>query len=187
MDSGLMIVLAVLVVIVVGVILLYNRLVRQRNQARNAWRQIDVQLKRRHDLIPNLVDSVRDTMAYEQETLRQVMEARARAVSVEGQGAAAAQGPEQMLSGALGRLFAVMENYPDLKAVDAVRQLMEELSSTENRIAFARQFYNDSVMAMNNAVETFPANLVAHWFGFGRETYFEVETRERDVPQVSLR
>lgn len=187
MEIGTIIFLLILAGIIAGVVSIYNRLVRLRNQVRNGWRQIDVQLKRRHDLIPNLVETVKDYMAYEQETLRQVIEARSRAVETEGQGPEQAMGPEQMLTGALGKLFALMENYPDLKANQNVAGLMEELSTTENRIAFARQHYNDSVMAKNVAVESFPSNIIANLFGFRLATYFEVETQERAVPQVNLR
>jgi len=180
----------VLVVVVGAIVLLaglYNRLVSLRNQVRNAWRQIDVQLKRRHDLIPNLVEVVKDYMSYEQETLRQVIDARGKAVMTEGKGPAAAMAAEQGLTGALGRLFAVMENYPDLKANQNVSNLMEELSSTENKIAFSRQFYNDSVMSLNNAVETFPSNFIANTFGFKPEDYFEIDESARAVPKADLR
>ncbi len=179
------VIVALIVLIPLWGILLYNRLVNFRNQVSNAWRQIDVQLKRRHDLIPNLVEVVRDYMSYEQETLQQVIQARSRAVSATGTEATIAA--EGVLSGALGKLFALMENYPDLKANENVARLMEELSTTENRIAFARQFYNDSVMAMNNAVETFPSNIVAGMFNFTRGTYFEVPETETAVPKVDLR
>jgi len=187
MDLPVIVVLVILLAIVGWIILSFNRLVRLRNQAKNAWRQIDVQLKRRHDLIPNLVETVRDYMSYEQETLQQVIEARSRAVATEGRGPEAAMEAEQGLSGALGRLFALMENYPDLKANSNVQQLMEELASTENRIAFARQFYNDSVMAKNNAIESVPTNMVASVFNFRHASYFEIDTREREVPTVNLR
>ena len=183
-------VIALLVIVVlaaVGLIALYNRLVRLRNQVKNAWRQIDVQLKRRHDLIPNLVEVVKDYMSYEQETLRQVIAARNRAVASEGQGIEVAMAAEQGLSGALGRLFALMEDYPELKANANVANLTEELSSTENRIAFARQFYNDSVMAKNNAIETFPSNMIANMFNFRHGSYFEVDTAVRETPRVDLR
>lgn len=180
-------VLVIVVAAVVGLIALYNRLVRLRNQVKNAWRQIDVQLKRRHDLIPNLVEVVKDYMSYEQETLRQVIAARNRAVAAEGQDMEEAMAAEQGLSGALGRLFALMENYPDLKANNNVVNLTEELSSTENRIAFARQFYNDSVMAKNNAIESFPSNMIANLFGFRHGNYFEVDTAVRGTPRVDLR
>lgn len=187
MGPTTIVVFVVAVAAIAGMIALYNRLVRLRNQVKNAWRQIDVQLKRRHDLIPNLVEVVKDYMSYEQETLRQVIEARNRAAAVEGQDLEVAMAAEQGLSGALGRLFALMENYPDLKANRNVTQLMEELSSTENRIAFARQFYNDSVMAKNNAIESFPSNMIANLFSFRPGRYFEVDTAVRETPRVDLR
>ena len=185
MSTGLWVVIGIAAVFIFGVIGIYNGLVRAKNQVQNAWRQIDVQLKRRHDLIPNLVESVKDYMSYEQETLRQVIEARNRAV--------AATGPEQAipaetaLTGALGKLFALAENYPQLKANETVSRLMEELATTENKIAFARQFYNDSVMANNNRVESFPANLIANSFGFKTSPYFEVPEAETAAPKVDLR
>ncbi len=187
MNLAMLVVLGVIAAASVGMIVLYNRLVRLRNQVKNAWRQIDVQLKRRHDLIPNLVEVVKDYMSYEQETLRQVIAARNRAVAAEGQDFEVAIAAEQGLSGALGRLFALMENYPDLKANNNVTDLMEELSSTENRIAFARQFYNDSVMAKNNAIESFPSNMIANLFSFHHGRYFEVDTVARETPRVDLR
>ena len=179
----------VLVGIIIGVpllgILFYNRLVGLNNQVKNAWRQIDVQLKRRHDLIPNLVEVVKDYMSYEQETLQKVIQARTQAVSARNpEEAIAAEG---VLGGALGKLFALMENYPDLKANENVARLMEELSATENKISFSRQFYNDSVMALNNSVQSFPSNIVAGMFGFREATYFEVPETETAVPKVDLR
>ena len=179
----------VLVAIILGVpllgILFYNRLVGLRNQVKNAWRQIDVQLKRRHDLIPNLVEVVKDYMSYEQETLQKVIQARNQAVGAHNpEEAIAAEG---VLGGALGKLFALMENYPDLKANENVARLMEELSATENKISFSRQFYNDSVMALNNAVQSFPSNVVAGMFAFREATYFEVPEAETAVPKVDLR
>lgn len=187
MNLTMLVALGVIAATSAGMIVLYNRLIRLRNQVKNAWRQIDVQLKRRHDLIPNLVEVVKDYMSYEQETLCQVIAARNRAVAVEGQDFEAAMVAEQGLSGALGRLFALMENYPDLKANNNVTDLMEELSSTENRIAFARQFYNDSVMAKNNAIESFPSNMIANLFSFRHGRYFEVDTAARETPRVDLR
>lgn len=178
-----------LVVFIIGIpllgVTLYNRLVNLRNQVRNAWRQIDVQLKRRHDLIPNLVETVKDYMSYEQETLEKVVEARNRAVG--------ASNPEEsimaegILGAALGKLFALMEAYPDLKANESVARLMEELSATENKISFSRQFYNDSVMALNNGVQVFPSNIVAGMFGFRPATYFEVAEAEAEAPKVDIR
>lgn len=182
---GLYIVIGVVVLALLWVALLYNGLVRAKNQVENAWRQIDVQLKRRHDLIPNLVETVKDYMSYEQETLTRVIEARNRAVSA--QGPAEAIPAENALSGALGRLFALAENYPQLKADQSVGRLMEELATTENKIAFARQFYNDSAMANNNRVESFPSNLVANSFGFRTTPYFETPEAEKAVPKVDLR
>jgi len=179
----------VVVAIIIGVplwgVALYNRLVNLRNQVKNAWRQIDVQLKRRHDLIPNLVESVKDYMSYEQETLEKVIQARNQAVSATTPEAAIQA--EGILGGVMGKLFALMENYPDLKANETVARLMEELSTTENQISFSRQFYNDSVMSLNNAIETFPSNIVAGMFGFKTATYFEVPETEVAVPAVDLR
>jgi LemA protein len=179
----------VLVGIILGVPLLgvvfYNRLVGLNNQVKNAWRQIDVQLKRRHDLIPNLVEVVKDYMSYEQETLQKVIQARTQAVSAHSPEEAIAA--ERVLGGALGKLFALMENYPDLKANENVARLMEELSATENKISFSRQFYNDSVMALNNGVQSFPSNILAGMFGFREATYFEVPETETAVPKVDLR
>ena len=178
-----------LVALIIGVpllgVMLYNRLVGLRNQIRNAWRQIDVQLKRRHDLIPNLVETVKDYMSYEQETLEKVIQARNQAVSAGSADEAIAA--EGMLGGMLGKLFALMENYPDLKANENVSRLMEELSATENKIAFSRQFYNDSVMALNNGVQTFPSNIMAGMFGFHEGIYFEVPETETATPRVDLR
>ena len=181
----LLIGLGVLVVIALIVIVLYNRLVAIRNQTSNAWKQIDVQLKRRHDLIPNLVEVVKDYMSYEQETLKQVIEARNQAVKAPTP--AAAMQAENALSGAMGRLFAVMEAYPDLKANQNVGRLMEELTGTENKISFARQFYNDSVMTLNNMVQSFPSNMIAGMFSFQPGTYFEVPEAETAAPKVDLR
>jgi len=170
-----------------GTIWIYNNLVRMRNRVRNAWKQIDVQLKRRHDLIPNLVEAVKDYMDFEQETLQQVISARNQAVAAEGRGASAVGKAESQLSSALGNFFAVAESYPELKANQNVRELQEELTSTENRIAFARQHLNDQVMAINNMVEMFPSNLVAGVAGFQREQYLEIEAAARETPSVDLR
>jgi LemA protein len=183
-TSGL-ILLGIIAVVAVWGVTIYNRLVALRNQVKNGWRQIDVQLKRRHDLIPNLVEVVKDYMSYEQETLKQVIEARNSAIKATN--AAEAGTAEGVLSGALGRLFALMENYPELKANQNVARLMEELSTTENKISFSRQFYNDSVMALNNAVQSFPSNIVASTFHFTEESYFEIPETETAVPKVDLR
>lgn len=185
MGLGIWIVLGIVGLALLVSIVLYNKLVAVRNQTQNAWRQIDVQLKRRHDLIPNLVEVVKDAMGYEQETLRQVIEARNAAVRASGPAQAGAA--ETALTGAVGKLFALMENYPDLKANQNVLQLQEELTATENKIAFARQFYNDSVMALNTAIESFPANLLARQFGFTQSAYFEVPEAETAAPKIDLR
>lgn len=176
----------VFVLIVGGLIaVMYNGLVALKNQVENAWKQIDVQLKRRHDLIPNLVNATKDYMKYEQETFNSVIEARNKAVGANTTHDAIAA--ENGLTQALGKLFALMENYPDLKAQQNVGDLTEELRGTENKIAFARQFYNDSVMSMNTKVQTFPSNIVASMFGFKEQEYFEVPEQEKGVPTVSLR
>lgn len=185
MDYGLWIVIGMVVLAVLWGIMIFNRLVGGRNQVENAWKQIDVQLKRRHDLIPNLVETVKDYMSFEQDTLRQVTEARGSAMRAGTPAEAIAA--EGVLSGALGRLFAVMENYPVLKANESVGRLMEELSGTENKISFARQFYNDSVMDLNNMVQAFPSNVVANWFKFKLGTYFEVPQAETAAVKVDLR
>ena len=165
----------------------YNGLVRLRNQAKNAWAQIDVQLKRRHDLIPNLVETVRGYMRHERETLEAVTNARNLAQQAVGQGVGQQSQAEQQLSGALGRLLAVVENYPDLKANQNFLALQEELTSTENKISFSRQFFNDSVLKLNNKIQMFPSNMVAGTFRFKEEEFFEVEVAaEREVPKVSF-
>ena len=185
MEVGTWIGLAVIVVIVLWIVGMYNKLINLRNQVKNAWRQIDVQLKRRHDLIPNLVEVTKDYMEYEQETLEKVIQARNGAVNAHNpEEAIAAEG---ILTGALGKLFALMENYPDLKADGNVSRLMEELSGTENKIAFSRQFYNDSVMALNNMIEEFPSNIIANMFAFKHATYFAVPETEKATPSVNLR
>jgi len=179
------IIIAVVVVLGGGIIALYNTLIRSRNKVDNSWKQIDVQLKRRHDLIPNLVEVVKDYMSYEQEVLENVTKARSQAM--QAQGPAEAGKAENMLTGALKSLLAVAENYPELKANQNVSQLQEELTSTENKIAFARQLYNDVVMAFNNKVQTFPSNVIAGAFGFRAREYFETPEEEKEVVAVDLR
>lgn len=179
------VVLAVVVGVALLIVGMYNRLIALRNEVVNGWRQIDVQLKRRHDLIPNLVNTVRGAMEFERDTLTQVMEARARAVSASGPADAARK--EGELSQALGRLFAVAENYPTLKANENVKMLQEELTSTENKVGFARQFYNDISTKFNTAQQTFPSNLLASMFGFTPAELFELrDPAERQVPAVDL-
>ena len=179
---ALLAIVAVLGIIFAG---MYNRLVQLRNQVKNAWAQIDVQLKRRHDLIPNLVETVKGYAGHERQTLENVVKWRNQAV--------AAQGVEQQaqaetgLSGALGRLMVVVEQYPDLKANTNFLSLQEELSSTENKIGFARQYYNDETMRFNTTVQSFPTNIVAGMFGFKEQSFFEIEAPEqREVPQVKF-
>jgi LemA protein len=182
------IVLIVIVVVIVAILAgMYNSLVKRRNQVDNSWSQIDVQLKRRHDLIPNLVEAVKDYMSFEQETLTNVTRARAAAIDAGKQGPEAVAEAENALTGTLKTLFAVAENYPDLKANQNVMQLQEELTSTENKIAFARQFYNDSVLTYNNKIQMFPSNLIAGMFNFTTRQFFEVPEAEKAVPTVDLR
>jgi len=179
------IVLVVVALLAVWLIAAYNSLVSMRNQALNGWRQIDVQLKRRHDLIPNLVNAVRGSMDFERDTLTAVMEARSKALTATGPADAAQK--EGQLSQALGRLLAVAENYPTLKSNDNVKMLQEELSGTENKVGFARQFYNDIATKFNTAQQVFSANLFAATFGFKPAELFEITTvAERDAPVVDL-
>ena len=174
------------VIILVGLwgVLLYNSLVALRNRVQNGWRQIDVQLRRRHDLIPNLVEAVKGYMQFERDTLTQVVEARAKAVSVTDTSTRIAA--ENQLTGRIGRLLAVMENYPQLKADQNVARLQEELTTTENQIAFARQAYNDSVMTYNTRIETFPSKLIAENTGFEPADYFKGAPEDQAVPRVDL-
>jgi LemA protein len=192
----MLILLGLVVVAAVRAVGIYNGLVTARNAFKNAFAQIDVQLTRRHDLIPNLVEVAKGYMAHERETLEAVVKARAAAVS--GLGAAKANpgdpaamqnlaAAEQSLGGALGRLMVVAEQYPDLKANQNMMQLSEELTSTENRVAFARQAYNDSVMAYNNRREVFPSNIVAGMFNFVAAALLEItEPAKREAPKVSF-
>jgi LemA protein len=181
----ILIVLGIIALIVMVAIGIYNGLVRLRQQTSNAWAQIDVQLKRRYDLIPNLVETVKGYMKFEQETLQKVMEARSAAMGA--QGVAAKADAENMLTKAIGGIFAVAEAYPDLKASQNMAQLQEELSGTENKISFARQFYNDSVMEYNTKREQFPASIFANMFGFQKAELFEIsEPAEREPVKVSF-
>jgi LemA protein len=189
-ETVVAVLVIVAIVVLLGIVLaaMYNSLVRRRNQVDNSWSQIDVQLKRRHDLIPNLVEAVKDYMAYEQETLSRVTEARAAAVAAGGRGPEAQARAEGALTETLRSLFAVAENYPELKANQNVMSLQEELTATENKISFARQFYNDSVLTYNNKIQTVPTNVIAGLFNFTRREFFETQTEaEREPVKVDLR
>jgi LemA protein len=182
----------VILLVVVGVILafvigIYNGLIGRRNRIDEALAQIQVQLKRRHDLIPNLVNAVKGYMQFEQKVLTDVTNARASAVTAGAQGSVPQQAQaENMLTGALRSLFAVVENYPDLKSNQNVLSLQEELTTTENQISFSRQHYNASVLDFNNAIQVFPNVLLAGMFGFTKREFFEAEPEAANVPQVDL-
>jgi LemA protein len=164
---------AIVVLLILIFIFMYNGLVRTRNRIDNAWSQIDVQLRRRYDLIPNLVETVKGYAAHEREVLEAVTQARANAINA--QGPAQQAQAENVLEGALKSLFAVSENYPDLKANQNFLNLQEELTSTEDRVAYARQFYNDSVLSYNNKIQSLPTNILAGMFNFEKREYFEAE------------
>ena len=185
MGIGLIVVLAVLVIGALWFVGAFNGLVSMRQEVKSAWSQIDVQLKRRHDLIPNLVETVKGYLAHERQTLENVIKARQQAVNATGL-ADKAQA-ENFLTQSLRSLFAVVERYPDLKANQNVLALQEELTSTENKIAFARQFYNDQATRLNTAIESVPTNLVAGIGGFTKSEFFQLEDAgERQVPKVSF-
>jgi LemA protein len=182
-----LVVLGIVVLLILILVGIYNGLVRARNQVKNAWAQIDVQLKRRFDLIPNLMETVKGYMKHERETLEAVTKARNLAQQAASAGAGARAKAEGELGAALGRLIAVAEQYPDLKASQNFLALQEELSSTENKISFSRQFYNDSVLKFNNQIQMFPSNMVAGMFGFSVAEFFETTAEEeRKAPKVSF-
>jgi len=181
---AVLVILAVVIVVVV-VVVIYNGLIRARNQVDNAWSQIDVQLKRRIDLIPNLVETVKGYAAHERATLEAVVNARNAAIAAPGTPEAQASA-DGLLTGALRQLFALSESYPDLKANQNFLALQEELNTTENRIAYARQFYNDSVLSYNNRLQVFPTVIIANAFNFERREYFEAEQGARTVPTVEF-
>ncbi len=184
---GSILLLVVLVVIVLWLVGAYNGLIALKNQTVNAWKQIDVQLKRRHDLIPNLVNTVKGSMEFEKETLQAVVDARSKAMASGGGGVKETAAAEGALTGALGKLFVVMERYPDLKSSQNVRDLQEELASTENKIAFARQLYNDVATSYNTKQQQFPTNFVAGLAKAEIAELWEIEDKaERAVPQVDL-
>lgn len=182
---ALWIVLALVALLAIWLVVTYNGLIALKNQVQNAWKQIDVQLKRRHDLIPNLVNTVKGAMEFERDTLERVIQARNAAVNAHGVGETAQA--ENVLTQSLGRLFALAENYPELKSNQNVLQLQEELTSTENKIAFARQLYNDLVTRFNTSQEVFPTNLFARQLGFSCAEHFEIEEAARQTPSVDLR
>jgi LemA protein len=187
MPIAAYVVIGVVVVLLIIFIATYNGLVRRRNQVKNAWAQIDVQLKRRYDLIPNLVETAKGYMKHERETLEAVTNARNLAQQLSSAGAGERAKAEGELSSALSRLLAVVENYPDLKANQNFLALQEELTSTENKISFSRQFYNDSVLRYNNQTQMFPSSIVASMTGFKASEFFEVTlAAEREAPKVSF-
>lgn len=176
--------IVVVALIALAVVFIYNRLVRLRNRTDNAWSQVDVQLRRRYDLIPNLIETVKGYAAHERQTFEDVVAARAAAQdasSVQEQAEA-----ENMLTGALRRLFALAEAYPELRASENFRSLQQQLAETEDRISVSRQIYNDTTLSYNNAVQTVPSNFVASVFGFSTRVYFEVEDDVRSAPEVDF-
>jgi LemA protein len=176
-----------IIIIVLGAIMIgmYNSLVRLRNQVKNAWSQIDVQLKRRHDLIPNLMETVKGYMKHERETLENITKARSKAMNADSVGEKAKA--EGELNGAMSKFFLVVENYPDLKANQNFLSLQEELTSTENKISYSRQAYNDQVLFYNNKIEVFPSNIMAGMFGFKQSEFFEIEEKtDREVPRIDF-
>jgi len=186
MNPAILIVIVIVIALVVVLIGIYNGLVQKRLRIDEAFAQIEVQLKRRHDLIPNLVNAVKGYMGFEQKVLTDVTNARAAAVAAGAQGPAQQAAAENALTGTLRSLFAVVENYPDLKANQNVLSLQEELTTTENQISFSRQHYNASVLEYNNAIQVFPAVLLAGMFGFTKRDFFEAEPEAANVPNVDL-
>ncbi len=186
MDPLVLIVIGVVVVLVVLAIGIYNSLVQKRLRIDEAFAQIEVQLKRRHDLIPNLVNAVKGYMGFEQKVLTDVTNARANAVTAGAQGPAQQAAAENVLTGTLRSLFAVVENYPELKANQNVLELQEQLTTTENQISFSRQHYNATVLDYNTAIQTIPAVLVAGMLGFTKRDFFDAEPEAANVPNVDL-
>lgn len=181
--------IGIIIAVIAGLLILvvigsYNLLVSSRNRVKNGWHQIDVQLKRRIDLIPNLVETVKAYAAHEREVFEKIAEARNQAINAHGPGEAARA--DSQLTSTLKTLFALVENYPDLKANQNFMRLQEELTHTENKIAFARQFYNDVVLEYNNRVQMFPTNIIAALFRFQPAEFYEIPETEREVPKVSF-
>jgi LemA protein len=186
MELWLIVLIVIVAVVIIGGILLYNGLVQRRLRIDEAWAQIEVQLKRRWDLIPNLVNAVQGYMGFEQKVLTDVTQARANAVAAGAQGPAQSAAAENMLTSSLRSLFAVAENYPELKANTNVLQLQEQLTTTENQIGFARQHYNATVLDYNTSIATFPSVLIAGPLGFGKRDFFDAEPAAEAVPTVNL-
>lgn len=183
--TALWVILGLALLILIWVVAIYNTLVQLRENVKNGWSQIDVQLKRRHDLIPNLVETAKGYMGHEKGTLENVIKARQQAINADN--IKDKQAAENFLTGTLRSLFAVSENYPNLKADVQMRQLHEELVSTENKITFARQYYNDEVNRLNTAVQSFPDNMIANAFKFGKKDFFEMEdSSEKTAPAVKF-
>ena len=181
----IVVVLGLLGLPILFVIGIYNALIKLRNQVKNAWSQIDVQLKRRHDLIPNLIETAKGYMQHERETFEEITKARSQAMGANSVGDSAKA--EGMLGEALSKFMLVVENYPDLKANQNFLSLQEELTSTENKISFSRQSYNDQVLFFNNKIQMFPSNIIANMFNFTKRDFFEIEEpAEREVPKVSF-
>lgn len=179
--------IGIVAVVIIVLVVMYNGLVQAKNSVKNAWSQIDVQLKRRHDLIPNLVETVKGYMKHERETLESVTKARQQAVDLSNASVADRAKIENFLSQTLKSLFAVSENYPDLKANQNFLGLQEEITTTENRVSFSRQAYNDEVLNLNNKTEMFPTNIIAGMFNFEEAEFFEIEDiTEKEVPKVQF-
>jgi len=185
--SSFLILLGIVAIVIIALVVMYNGLVQAKNSVKNAWSQIDVQLKRRHDLIPNLVETVKGYMKHERETLESVTKARQQAVDLSNASVADRAKIENFLSQTLKSLFAVSENYPDLKANQNFLGLQEEITTTENRVSFSRQAYNDEVLNLNNKTEMFPTNIIAGMFNFEEAEFFEIEDiTEKEVPKVQF-
>jgi len=183
---AVIVILVIVVLAVLFAVVMFNGLVRRRNRVDQAWSQIGVQLERRHDLIPNLVETVKGYAAHERGTLEAVVQARNNAVQAQQSGPAQQAQAENVLTGALRQLFALSESYPDLKANQNFLNLQEELTSTEDRISYARQFYNDSVQSFNTSIQTFPRNLIAGTFNFQPRQFFQAEQGAEEVPRVQF-
>ena len=184
--TAVIIILVIIVVAVLFFVFAYNGVVRLRNRVESAWSQISVQLQRRHDLIPNLIETVKGYAAHERQTLEAVVAARTGAVAAQQSGPEAQAQAENVLTGALRQLFALSESYPDLKANQNFLSLQEELTATEDRVAYARQFYNDSVQKYNTKIQTFPTVIIAGMFNFTKREFFEAEQGSTEVPKVQF-